>query len=83
MVGSLNWNNHSARENREVAVILRGEETGGYYAETFDADWKASAGGSGNGGPNRVPVGLLAAVALGALVAIGVAKREVVFEKSR
>ena len=83
VVGSLNWNNHSARENREVAVILRGEETGGYYAETFDADWKASAGGSGNGGPNRVPVGLLAAVALGALVAIGVAKREVVFEKSR
>ncbi|WP_238398133.1 phospholipase D-like domain-containing protein [Halorussus salinus] len=83
VVGSLNWNNHSARENREVAVVLRGEEAGDYYAETFDADWEASAGGSGNGGPNRVPVGLLAAVAVGALVAIGVAKREVVFEKSR
>jgi len=83
VVGSLNWNNHSARENREVAVVLRGEEPGSYYAGTFDADWKASAGGSGNRGPNRVPVGLLAAVALGALVAIAVAKREVVFEKSR
>ncbi|UPV99656.1 phospholipase D-like domain-containing protein [Halorussus gelatinilyticus] len=80
VVGSLNWNNHSARKNREVAVVLRGEEAGGYYANTFDADWKASAG-DGSGGPNRVPVGLLAAVAVGAIVAIAVAKREVVFEK--
>ncbi|WP_137287113.1 phospholipase D-like domain-containing protein [Halorussus salinisoli] len=77
VVGSLNWNNHSARENREVVVVLRGEEVGGYYAEAFDSDWDASAGGPGGG---RVPVGLLVAVAVGAVVAILYAKREVAFE---
>jgi phosphatidylserine/phosphatidylglycerophosphate/cardiolipin synthase-like enzyme len=81
VVGSLNWNNHSARENREVAVILRGEEVGGFYAEVFDGDWEASAGGPG--AANRLPIGLLGAVAIGAVVAILYAKREVVFEKSR
>ncbi|WP_435179105.1 phospholipase D-like domain-containing protein [Halorussus sp. AFM4] len=78
VVGSLNWNNHSARANREVAVVLRGREAGGFYADAFDADWRASAGGRGSG---RVPVGLLAAVAVGALVAILYARREVSFEK--
>ncbi|NEU56773.1 phospholipase [Halorussus sp. MSC15.2] len=79
VVGSLNWNNHSARANREVAVVLRGEEAGGFYARAFDADWRASANdGFGSGG--RVPVGLLGAVAVGALVALLYAKREVVFE---
>jgi phosphatidylserine/phosphatidylglycerophosphate/cardiolipin synthase-like enzyme len=81
VVGSLNWNNHSARENREVAVILRGEEVGGFYAEVFDADWEASAGGPG--AANRLPIGLLGAVAIGAVTAVLYAKREVVFEKSR
>ncbi|MFC4449853.1 phospholipase D-like domain-containing protein [Halorussus aquaticus] len=79
VVGSLNWNNHSARANREVAVVLRGEEAGGFYARAFDADWRASADdGFGSGG--RVPVGLLGAVAVGAVVALLYAKREVVFE---
>jgi len=81
VVGSLNWNNHSARENREVAVLLRGEEVGGFYAEVFDADWEASAGGPG--AANRLPVGLLGAVAIGAVTAVLYARREVVFEKSR
>jgi phosphatidylserine/phosphatidylglycerophosphate/cardiolipin synthase-like enzyme len=81
VVGSLNWNNHSARENREVAVLLRGEEVGGFYAEVFDADWEASAGGPG--AANRLPIGLLGAVAIGAVTAVLYARREVVFEKSR
>ncbi|WP_246045773.1 phospholipase D-like domain-containing protein [Halorussus ruber] len=81
VVGSLNWNNHSARENREVSVLLRGEEVGGFYAGAFDADWKASADGAEGAG--RVPVGLLGAVAVGAVVALAVAKREVIFEKRR
>ncbi|NHN58370.1 phospholipase [Halorussus sp. JP-T4] len=78
VVGSLNWNNHSARANREVAVVLRGREAGGFYAGAFDADWRASAEGRGSG---RVPVGLLAAVAVGALAAILYSRREVAFEK--
>jgi phosphatidylserine/phosphatidylglycerophosphate/cardiolipin synthase-like enzyme len=83
VVGSLNWNNHSVRENREVAVVLRGEEVGGFYADAFDSDWEASADGAGSHGAESVPVGLLAAVALGAIVALAVAKREVIFEKRR
>jgi phosphatidylserine/phosphatidylglycerophosphate/cardiolipin synthase-like enzyme len=81
VVGSLNWNNNSARENREVAVVLRGEEVGGYYAEVFDSDWKASAGGGRRvGDGSHLPVGLLGAVAVGSVAAILFAKREVVFE---
>ncbi|WP_132057584.1 phospholipase D-like domain-containing protein [Halorussus amylolyticus] len=76
VVGSLNWNNNSARDNREVAVVLRGAEVAGFYAGAFDADWSAS----GEGGANRVPVGLLVAVAIGALAAILLARTEVTFE---
>lgn len=78
VVGSMNWNNNSARNNREVGFLLRGEAVGGYYADAFDADWRASAGGPAGG--KRLPVGLLVAVAVGALAAILYARREVVFE---
>ncbi|MFC4552765.1 MULTISPECIES: phospholipase D-like domain-containing protein [Halorussus] len=79
VVGSLNWNNNSARENREVAVVLHGEAPAGYYAAVFDRDWRASSDGAG--GVGRLPVGLLAAIVVGAVVAILVARREVTFEK--
>ncbi|WP_134671989.1 phospholipase D-like domain-containing protein [Halorussus marinus] len=75
-VGSLNWNNNSARDNREVVAVLRGEEVGGYYAAAFDRDWSASAPG---GEPPAV--GLIGAVAVGALAAILLARREVTFER--
>nr|WP_303647714.1 phospholipase D-like domain-containing protein [Haloarchaeobius sp. HME9146] len=39
VVGSVNWNRHSLRENREVAVVLTGDEIGRYYADAFDSDW--------------------------------------------
>ena len=78
VVGSMNWNNNSARNNREVGLVLRGEQAGAYYADAFDADWQASAGGPAGG--KRLPVGLLVAVAVGALAAILYARREVVFE---
>ena len=81
VVGSLNWNNNSARENREVAVVLRGADAAGYYGDVFDADWKASGARSGTDGIGTLPVGLLAGVAVGALAAILLAKREVRFEK--
>jgi phosphatidylserine/phosphatidylglycerophosphate/cardiolipin synthase-like enzyme len=73
VVGSLNWNNNSARENREVAVVLDDPETGRYYRRTFDADWRG-------GGSDRLPAGLVAAVALAVLVALLVARREVAFD---
>ncbi len=56
LLGSLNWNNNSARANREVALILEGEEVGSYYQAVVRADW--------NGGSWRVTVGLVAALAV-------------------
>jgi phosphatidylserine/phosphatidylglycerophosphate/cardiolipin synthase-like enzyme len=67
VLGSLNWNNNSARDNREVALVLHGEEVGSYYAAVFDADWR--------GGVRRLPVGLAVAVLLAALFAVGIARR--------
>ena len=39
VLGSINWNDHSLGENREVAVVLHGEAVSAYYAAVFDADW--------------------------------------------
>ncbi|WP_049893531.1 phospholipase D-like domain-containing protein [Halogranum rubrum] len=75
VVGSVNWNNNSVRENREVAVILDGDEPTAYYREVFDADWK------GGGGTDRVPLGVVVATALAVLVAVGVARKRIEFEE--
>jgi len=68
LVGSLNWNAHAARENREVLLALRGPEVADYYGRVFEADWRAGRGVD-------LPVGVLVAVALAALVAAGAARR--------
>ncbi|XVH30935.1 phospholipase D-like domain-containing protein [Haloferacaceae archaeon DSL9] len=65
IVGSLNWNNHSARQNREVAVVLDGPEAAAYYRSVFDEDWE------GRPATERLTIGAL--VALGGAVAGGVA----------
>lgn len=39
VLGSMNWNNNSARDNREVAVVLEGDEAGAYFERVFEADW--------------------------------------------
>ncbi|WP_313695800.1 phospholipase D-like domain-containing protein [Halorarum halobium] len=44
VVGSLNWNPTSTRENREVAVALRGDTVAEYYRRVFAADWRAGSG---------------------------------------
>ncbi|MEF8860559.1 MAG: phospholipase D-like domain-containing protein [Haloarculaceae archaeon] len=75
LVGSLNWNAHAARENREVLLALRGPEVADYYGRVFEADWSAGRG------PD-LPVGLLVAVAFAALVAVVVARR-VRFDEDR
>lgn len=71
VVGSMNWNDHSARENREVAVLLVGEEVADYYRKAFDADWRLY--------DPRLPVGLLVAAGAGVAAAAGVARRKVAF----
>lgn len=66
VVGSINWNNHSIRQNREVAVVLEHPAVAAYYIAVFEGDWP------GDGAERwRVPVGLvLAALAAGGLVAL-------------
>jgi phosphatidylserine/phosphatidylglycerophosphate/cardiolipin synthase-like enzyme len=72
LVGSLNWNRESVRENREVMLLLEGEAVAGYYERVFEADW--SAGASGGGG-SSLPVGSIVAVAGVVVLAILVARR--------
>jgi phosphatidylserine/phosphatidylglycerophosphate/cardiolipin synthase-like enzyme len=71
LVGSLNWNNHSARENREVALLLSGEELGSYYADVFRADWR--------GGRWTLSAGLAAVLVLSVGSAVGIGRRRIAF----
>ncbi|WP_223301929.1 phosphatidylserine/phosphatidylglycerophosphate/cardiolipin synthase family protein [Haladaptatus sp. R4] len=72
VVGSLNWNNNSARENREVAIVLHGKAAGKYYSHAFEADWGRRE--------DRFPVGLAAFVTIAIAGAVWIAKREIRFE---
>jgi phosphatidylserine/phosphatidylglycerophosphate/cardiolipin synthase-like enzyme len=67
VLGSLNWNNHSARENREVVLGLRSEGAARYFGRVFRADWR--------GGAWRVPVGLLVALLAAVAAALWLAGR--------
>lgn len=67
LLGSLNWNNNSARNNREVTLLLEGERIGGYFGEVIRADWE--------GGQTRLSIGLAFASLLAAVGAGTVARR--------
>jgi phosphatidylserine/phosphatidylglycerophosphate/cardiolipin synthase-like enzyme len=71
IVGSLNWNDNAYRENREVALVLHGEEAGAYFGGVFERDWE--------GGITLVPLGLLAVVVL-ALSLAGMVARRISFD---
>ena len=70
LVGSLNWNGESIRQNREVVLALEGEAAGTYYEDAFERDW-------GESGPS-LPVGIVAGVA-GCLVVAGLVARRIEF----
>ena len=67
VVGSLNWNNYSARRNREVAVVLEGREPARYFRQVFRADWR--------GGRWTLPLGVVIACVTAVLVAAWRARR--------
>ncbi|GGC60639.1 phospholipase D-like domain-containing protein [Haloferax sulfurifontis] len=69
LVGSLNWNRHSARENREVVLALSDPAAAAYFREAFAADWRAS----GRGAEPRT--GLVAAAALAVVVGLAALRR--------
>ena len=80
-MGSMNWDNNSARENREIALVLDGEEAGTYYSRVFDADWtdEESERGLDTGIETPLPVGVIAAV-VGVTVLAAVVARRIEFE---
>ncbi len=67
IVGSLNWNNNSLRNNREVVLILDDETATNYYEGVFEADW--------TGGVWSVTGGLVVTLALAVAVAAVRARR--------
>ena len=74
LVGSLNWNSESVRQNREVMVLLEGERIAGYYREVFAADWSAGGGGPGSGA-GSLPLGSIVAVVGVVALAVLVVRR--------
>jgi phosphatidylserine/phosphatidylglycerophosphate/cardiolipin synthase-like enzyme len=71
VVGSLNWNAASARENREVALALSGGTVADYYRTAFERDWRGRRG--------LPPAGLALAAALAVGVALAYLRRRVSF----
>lgn len=82
-VGSLNWNDHAATENREVVVELVGDGPASYYGAAFETDWRASEPG-GDAGWWVSETKTTMTLALGALCSLGLAawvtKKTVRFE---
>ncbi|MFC6955079.1 phospholipase D-like domain-containing protein [Halorubellus litoreus] len=73
VLGSINWNDHSLRENREVAVALHGDAVADYYADALDRDWQG-------GTKTPLPTWLAAATALAVLVLLAALARRIHFE---
>jgi Phosphatidylserine/phosphatidylglycerophosphate/cardiolipin synthases and related enzymes len=61
VIGSLNWNDNSAENNREIALAVTDDAVADYYRGVFEGDWQA--GGDGGGfsiAPNgELPAGLV------------------------
>lgn len=62
VVSSVNWNENSPTENREVAVVLEDEDAAAYYEEVFLTDWRRSDADSEPEGPPDVYLQILVAV---------------------
>lgn len=71
VVGSLNWNEGAATENREVLVAVENESVAEFYARAYAADWR--------GGGVHLPVGLFGGVSVALAGAGIIASRRVRF----
>jgi phosphatidylserine/phosphatidylglycerophosphate/cardiolipin synthase-like enzyme len=52
LVSSINWNENSPTDNREVGVILHDERVARYFAGVFETDWSAD---DAEGGASATP----------------------------
>lgn len=71
VVGSLNWNEGAATENREVLLVVENAGVADFYARTYAADWR--------GGGVHLPIGMVGGLAVTLVGAMFVARREVEF----
>ena len=71
VVGSLNWNEAAATDNREVLIVVESPEIADFYARAYAADWR--------GGGRQLPVTLLAGLGIATAGAGVIARREVRF----
>lgn len=55
LVSSINWNENSPTNNREVGVVVHDEEVAGYFAEVFETDWNAENGDNEQGDADAAP----------------------------
>ncbi|MFB6112207.1 MAG: phosphatidylserine/phosphatidylglycerophosphate/cardiolipin synthase family protein [Halobacteriaceae archaeon] len=73
VLGSINWNVVSTRENREVAVVLYGTGAAQYYRRVFRADWRGAAW--------RLPGTVGVVTAGGVALVIALVRRAVSFDE--
>ncbi len=78
VVGSVNWNNNSIENNRELAIMVEDEVVADYYRRVFDADWSDDTDDTG-----EIPTGVIV-VGLGVISAVTLlAKRRLEFTAER
>lgn len=71
VIGSLNWNNVSMRENREILLVIEDASVGAYYTEIFEGDWRSRA--------SVTPIGLVLIALMAWVSAATIASRRVTF----
>ncbi len=79
VVGSLNWNNNSAKNNRELAVALEDPAVADYYTEVFDGDWEADEMQDDD---DEIPVGVVLVSVAAAAGTVLVLKRRLEFAEA-
>lgn len=63
LVGSINWNNNSVQNNREVALLIESREVAAYFGDVFEADWQRDD-------KQELPLGLALVALLVAVLAV-------------
>ncbi|MEM4780353.1 MAG: phospholipase D-like domain-containing protein [Halalkalicoccus sp.] len=74
MVGSINWNDNSVKNNREVALVVESEPIAAHFDRVFEADWTDERRWA-------VPAGVGLGVAAAAGTAVLVGSRLIRFER--
>lgn len=77
ILGSMNWNDNSMKQNREVGLLLEGAAVGEYFTEVFEMDWED--GDAGGDDEWELPVGVGLTV-IGGVMAVILGAMRIEFE---